>query len=133
MVAETLSRICGPSRSSTCRTTVLLPTPEGPEMTTSFPGLAAIMADEFEAASRESSSRWRAASAASVGRSEAGRVGSGLAASSLQPSASLHVLDLLADSLQGGFDFDDFMRDLRVVRLGADGVRFAAHFLADKL
>ena len=43
VVAETLSRIWGPRRPKTSRTTVLLPTPEGPEMTTSFPGLAAIM------------------------------------------------------------------------------------------
>lgn len=54
---------------------------------------------------------------------------------SLQATAfsSLHVLDLFADSFQGGFDGDDFVGDLGVVRLGADGVRFAAHFLADEL
>ena len=49
------------------------------------------------------------------------------------PAGSLQVLDLFAEGLDEGLEVDDGGGDLRVVRLGADGVRLAVHLLREEV
>ena len=105
MVADTLGTSWG-SAARSRRRIVLLPTPEGPEMTTSLPGRTSIpmLYREFAAVEK-----------------------------SAAESPSLDVLDLLAKPLDAGLELDDGVGRLHVEGFRGDRVGLAGQFLRQEI
>src|SRR5882757_6230571 len=119
-----LSRRRSGKRDTRLRRTVDLPTPEGPERTIRLP-IVGLPITQYRVASRVACSH-----------AVAGEHVRGLFHAYAQEAKAchplFHVLNLFADTFERGLYFNDEVRDLCVVRLGADRVDFTAHFLGNE-
>ena len=105
MVAETLFTRGAGAQSKSRLSSVVLPAPEGPEITTSFPeGDDPIPSKTVKSKNNRTQDDERSL-------------------------ILFYILNHFPDAFDGRLDLDHMPRDLDVVGLGTDRVRFSEHFL----